>query len=56
MLTDQKTDHFRTPPKRYVRLEMSRQIAMQLRDDLIKQIQSGLPGSISVQFRGHLVI
>lgn len=48
-------DAFRQP-ERNLRLEMSKQQAIILRDYLNAQLEIDLPGSISVQFKGHLLI
>lgn len=48
-------DAFRQP-ERNIRLEMSKQQAEVLRDYIIAQLEKDLPGSIAVQFKGHLLI
>lgn len=43
-------------PERNVRLEMSKHQAEKLRDYLNEKLERDLPGSIAVQFKGHLLI
>ncbi len=45
-----------TPPKRNVRLEMTKTQAKQLRDQLTQQLERDLPGGVIAQFKGHLTI
>lgn len=44
------------PVLRNVRLEMTKHQAKKLRDQLDEQIQRNLPGSVTVQLKGHLTI
>ena len=48
-------DAFRQP-ERNLRLEMTKEQAAKLRDYLDEQLQKNIPGSIGVQFKGHLTI
>lgn len=43
-------------PERNLRLEMSKQNALTLRDYLNDQLERDLPGAIAVQFKGRLLI
>lgn len=48
-------DAFRQP-ERNLRLEMSKEQAIVLRNYIDSQLERDLPGSVSVQFKGHLLI
>jgi len=43
-------------PRRNVRLEMSKQQAIKLRDQLDARLAQDSPGSIVVQLKGHMTI
>jgi len=43
-------------PLRHIRLEMSKIEASRMLDLLTQQIESHIPGAVTVQCRGHLVV
>jgi hypothetical protein len=44
------------PPKRNVRLEMTKYQAKQLCKVISEQLERDMPGTVAVQFKGHLTI